>query len=64
MLNFRDLLFADMDLEGNDEISVIVDGGLPDRMYVKSARVIYKDFLVCWFCGRIYCITSAKENAF
>lgn len=54
MIKFADLFYISMDISGKDEISIIVDGGLPDRMMAKSAACIYRDYNVIWFTGKMF----------
>lgn len=61
MIKFKDLLFVNMDLRGNDEISVVVDGAPPDRMLLKSASVIYGQYNVIWFSGTMFGISDEVE---
>lgn len=61
MIKFRNLLFANMDLRGNDEVSVIVDGSAPDRMLVKSAEIIYGNYNVIWFSGTMFGLSEHDE---
>ena len=61
MIKFRDLLFLNMDIRGQDEVSVVVDGSCPDKMLAKSAQVIYGNYNVIWFAGKMFGISEEDE---
>lgn len=60
MIKFADLFYISMDISGKDEISIIVDGGLPDRMMAKSAATIYRDYNVIWFTGKMFGLSKSE----
>lgn len=54
MIKFADLFYISMDISGKDEVSIIIDGGLPDTMMAKSAATIYRDYNVIWYTGKTF----------
>lgn len=63
MIKLRDLLFLNMDIRGQDEVSLVVDGSCPEKMFAKSAQIIYGNYSVLWFCGTMFGISEHDEFA-
>lgn len=63
MIKLRDLLFLNMDIRGQDEVSLVVDGSCPEKMFAKSAQIIYGNHNVLWFSGTMFGISEHDEFA-